>query len=88
MITAGAGTGVDSSLPDFRGPEGFWRAYPAYRNLGHNLMDMADARRFRVDPTLVWFCDSEGDEDRTAWQQEGWRTGLSRFATDHARSWS
>ena len=27
-ITAGAGMGVDSGLPDFRGPEGFWRAYP------------------------------------------------------------
>ena len=27
IITAGAGMGVDSGLPDFRGPEGFWRAY-------------------------------------------------------------
>ena len=29
LITAGAGMGVDSGLPDFRGREGFWRAYPA-----------------------------------------------------------
>ena len=29
MITAGAGLGVDSGLPDFRGNTGFWRAYPA-----------------------------------------------------------
>ena len=29
LITAGAGMGVDSGLPDFRGTEGFWRAYPA-----------------------------------------------------------
>ena len=28
-ITAGAGMGVDSGLPDFRGSEGFWQAYPA-----------------------------------------------------------
>jgi len=28
LITAGAGMGVDSGLPDFRGKEGFWRAYP------------------------------------------------------------
>ena len=54
LITAGAGMGVDSGLPDFRGPEGFWRAYPAYHKLGHAFMDMADARRFRVDPALGW----------------------------------
>ncbi len=29
MITAGAGMGVDSGLPDFSGDDGFWRAYPA-----------------------------------------------------------
>lgn len=27
LITARAGMGVDSGLPDFRGAEGFWRAY-------------------------------------------------------------
>ena len=26
LIGAGAGMGVDSGLPDFRGPEGFWQA--------------------------------------------------------------
>lgn len=31
LITAGAGLGVDSGLPDFRGTEGFWRAYPALK---------------------------------------------------------
>jgi NAD-dependent SIR2 family protein deacetylase len=29
IIAAGAGMGVDSGLPDFRGNEGFWKAYPA-----------------------------------------------------------
>ena len=29
IVAAGAGMGVDSGLPDFRGNEGFWRAYPA-----------------------------------------------------------
>ena len=28
LITAGAGMGVDSGLPDFRGNQGFWNAYP------------------------------------------------------------
>ncbi len=27
IILAGAGMGVDSGLPDFRGKEGFWKAY-------------------------------------------------------------
>ncbi|NOZ79257.1 MAG: NAD-dependent protein deacetylase, partial [Acidobacteria bacterium] len=30
LITAGAGMGVDSGLPDFRGPEGFWDTYPPF----------------------------------------------------------
>ena len=28
LVTAGAGMGVDSGLPDFRGTQEFWRAYP------------------------------------------------------------
>jgi NAD-dependent SIR2 family protein deacetylase len=28
LIAAGAGMGVDSGLPDFRGTQEFWRAYP------------------------------------------------------------
>ena len=27
LIGAGAGMGVDSGLPDFRGKHGFWKAY-------------------------------------------------------------
>ena len=34
LITAGAGMGVDSGLPDFRGNEGFWKAYPALAHSG------------------------------------------------------
>ena len=34
LITAGAGMGVDSGLPDFRGREGFWQAYPALAQAG------------------------------------------------------
>ena len=31
VIAAGAGMGVDSGLPDFRGNAGFWNVYPALR---------------------------------------------------------
>src|SRR3954471_3290794 len=54
LIGAGAGMGVDSGLPDFRGPEGFWRAYPPYARLGLGFAALADPRWFRDDPTLAW----------------------------------
>ncbi len=54
LITTGAGMGVDSGLPDFRGPEGFWNAYPAYRHLGLDFVSMANPRWFREDPALAW----------------------------------
>jgi len=34
LVGAGTGMGVDSGLPDFRGTEGFWRAYPVIAKLG------------------------------------------------------
>jgi NAD-dependent SIR2 family protein deacetylase len=46
--------GVDSGLPDFRGPEGFWRAYPPYRALGLRFTDIADPEHFATDPELAW----------------------------------
>src|SRR5687768_6901573 len=54
LICAGAGMGVDSGLPDFRGPEGFWRAYPAIAKLGLRFEEMANPRWFKRDPALAW----------------------------------
>lgn len=54
LITAGAGMGVDSGLPDFRGNEGFWRAYPAFEALGLGFSALANPRWFRTDPELAW----------------------------------
>lgn len=54
IVTAGAGMGVDSGLPDFRGPEGFWNAYPPYRHLGLDFSDLANPRWFDEDPALAW----------------------------------
>jgi NAD-dependent SIR2 family protein deacetylase len=54
LVTAGAGMGVDSGMPDFRGPEGFWRAYPAYRSLGLRFEQMANPQWFDRDPGLAW----------------------------------
>jgi NAD-dependent SIR2 family protein deacetylase len=54
VVTAGAGIGVDSGLPDFRGDEGFWRAYPPLGRLGISFVDMANPMWFRRDPELAW----------------------------------
>ena len=54
LITAGAGMGVDSGLPDFRGAQGFWRAYPAIAKLGLSFEEMANPAWFSQDPHLAW----------------------------------
>jgi NAD-dependent SIR2 family protein deacetylase len=54
LITAGAGIGVDSGLPDFRGNEGFWTAYPPMAELGISFVQMANPTWFHHDPTLAW----------------------------------
>ena len=71
LIGAGAGMGVDSGLPDFRGKEGFWRAYPPYQRLGLDFVALANPRWFAEDPTL-------------AWGFYGHRMGLYRQTTPHA----
>ena len=54
LIAAGAGMGVDSGLPDFRGPAGFWRAYPAFERLGLRFEQIANPRWFADDAHLAW----------------------------------
>ena len=54
LIGAGAGMGVDSGLPDFRGDQGFWRAYPALGKARLSFTDIADPRHFSSDPALAW----------------------------------
>jgi NAD-dependent SIR2 family protein deacetylase len=54
FIAAGAGMGVDSGLPDFRGDQGFWHAYPPFQKLGLNFIDLADPSWFSRDPELAW----------------------------------
>lgn len=54
VITAGAGMGVDSGLPDFRGDHGFWNAYPMYRQLGLSFVQAANPEHFERDPAFGW----------------------------------
>ena len=54
VICAGAGMGVDSGLPDFRGDQGFWKAYPPMARLGISFVEMANPSWFIRDPRLAW----------------------------------
>lgn len=54
LVTAGAGIGVDSGLPDFRGTDGFWRAYPALRHERFEFHEIASPQAFRAWPQLAW----------------------------------
>lgn len=54
LITSGAGMGVDSGLPDFRGREGFWKAYPALARSGINFQEIASPASFKRDPLQAW----------------------------------
>jgi NAD-dependent SIR2 family protein deacetylase len=54
VFTAGAGMGVDSGLPDFRGDHGFWQAYPMYRRLGIDFVRAANPAHFERDPAFGW----------------------------------
>jgi len=52
LIGAGAGMGVDSGLPDFRGDQGFWTAYPPFK--GKSFSQVANPRTFHEDPAQGW----------------------------------
>jgi NAD-dependent SIR2 family protein deacetylase len=54
LICAGAGMGVDSGLPDFRGTQGFWQAYPALAQARIAFHEIANPDSFRRDPALAW----------------------------------
>ena len=54
IVAAGAGMGVDSGLPDFRGKEGFWRACPALGREQVDFHQIACPDAFRTHPARAW----------------------------------
>ena len=54
IIISGAGMGVDSGLPDYRGHLGFWRAYPVYEKLGLCFENCSNPYYFQEDPQFAW----------------------------------
>lgn len=70
VVAAGAGMGIDSGLPDYRGDEGFWRAYPALARSRLRFDRIASPQAFQERPA-------------TAWGFYGHRLNLYRAATPH-----
>ncbi len=54
LITSGAGMGVDSGLPDFRGAQGFWKAYPYFKASGMSLPEAASPYFLHANPAAFW----------------------------------
>ena len=54
VVAAGAGMGVDSGLPDFRGREGFWKAYPVLGREQVDFYSIACPDAFRTDARRAW----------------------------------
>lgn len=54
IVSVGAGMGVDSGLPDFRGNDGFWRAYPALARAHIDFYSIACPDAFASNPRRAW----------------------------------
>ena len=54
IIAVGAGMGVDSGLPDFRGNDGFWKAYPALAKAHIDFYSIACPDAFVSNPRRAW----------------------------------
>ncbi len=87
IITAGAGMGVDSGLPDFRGNEGFWNSYPLYKKLNMDFYEAANPIHFSRDPSLGWgFYGHRTQLYRQTVPHEGFnilKDWISRFNLDY-----
>ncbi|AJY69326.1 NAD-dependent deacetylase [Geobacter sulfurreducens] len=87
VITAGAGMGVDSGLPDFRGDSGFWKAYPPYERLGITFVGAANPAHFERDPAFGWgFYGHRTNLYRATVPHAGFgilRAWIERYGLDH-----
>jgi NAD-dependent SIR2 family protein deacetylase len=87
LFTSGTGIGVDAGIPDYRDPEGFWEAHPAYKERGLRFEDLARPALFERDPAVAWgFFGRRLNAARLARPHEGlatlvrWRDAASEGA--------
>ena len=91
LVTCGAGFGVDSGLPDFRGKEGLWQAYPPLAKRGLSFEEMADPQWFvecvilsrNSVHTICFSCVALCRDPQFAWGFYGHRLNLYRETQPH-----
>ena len=54
LIVAGAGMGIDSGLPDYRGPNGLWNTWHPARKLNMRYEQLSTHELFLNEPNLAW----------------------------------
>lgn len=54
LIVAGAGLGIDSGLPDYRGPQGLWNTWHPAKDLNMTYEKLSTHELFLENPSLSW----------------------------------
>lgn len=54
LIVAGAGMGIDSGLPDYRGPHGLWNTWHPAKESNMTYEDLSTHENFIYNPELAW----------------------------------
>ncbi len=54
MFLTSAGMSADSGIPTFRDKEGYWRNFPAFKQLGLEAIELANPHSFDVRPQYAW----------------------------------
>jgi len=80
--------GIDSGLPDFRGPGGFWSVYPALGKAGIAFESIANPQAFERDPRRAWgFYGQRLNLYRHTEPHDGFRMLLDMAATRIHGAW-
>jgi len=54
LIVAGAGLGIDSGLPDYRGPQGLWNTWHPAKSMKMTYENLSTHELFLDNPALAW----------------------------------
>lgn len=89
IFFSGAGMSVDSGLPDFRGDEGFWKAYPMYKKLGITLTSIASPHSFKKNRSRFWgFYAHRHEMYKNATPHEGYKNLLDYVKSNNKNVFS